>query len=120
MLSDVLPLTTCDLPAPDWGRLGEQLPVEWIMDDAPLFNPQGNAYANPRDVAQVWMDEFDRAWDEGSMFLLTMHPHISGHRSRVVALEMLLAHMKQKGNVWFATHREVAEYVRKQAGMGTK
>jgi hypothetical protein len=30
MLSDVLPLTTCDLPAPDWGRLGEQLPVEWI------------------------------------------------------------------------------------------
>ncbi|GJI93280.1 IS4 family transposase [Duganella hordei] len=31
MLSDVLPLTTCDLPAPDWGRLGEQLPVEWIM-----------------------------------------------------------------------------------------
>lgn len=30
MLSNVLPLTTCDLPAPDWGRLGEQLPVEWI------------------------------------------------------------------------------------------
>jgi hypothetical protein len=30
MLSDVLPLTTCDLPAPDWGRLGEQLPAEWI------------------------------------------------------------------------------------------
>jgi hypothetical protein len=30
MLSDVLPLTTCDLPAPDWGKLGEQLPAEWI------------------------------------------------------------------------------------------
>jgi hypothetical protein len=23
-------LTTCDLPPPDWGRLGEQLPTEWI------------------------------------------------------------------------------------------
>lgn len=30
MLSDVLPLTTCDLPAPDWGRLAEQLPAAWI------------------------------------------------------------------------------------------
>lgn len=30
MLSDVLPLTTADLPAPDWKRLGEHLPYEWI------------------------------------------------------------------------------------------
>lgn len=30
MLSDVLSLTTCDLPAPDWGRLGEHLPAAWI------------------------------------------------------------------------------------------
>ena len=30
MLSDVLPLTTCDLPVPDWGKLGEQLPIDWI------------------------------------------------------------------------------------------
>lgn len=30
MLADVLPLTTADLPAPDWQRLGEHLPCEWI------------------------------------------------------------------------------------------
>jgi hypothetical protein len=30
MLSELLPLTTADLPAPDWARLGEHLPVEWI------------------------------------------------------------------------------------------
>ena len=94
-----------------------ELPVEWILDDAPLYNPQGNSYSPPRDVAQVWMDEFDMAWEEGTMFLLTMHPHISGHRSRIVALEMLLAHMKAKGGVWFATHEEAALYVKEQAGM---
>ena len=27
-----------------------ELPVEWILDDAPLFNPRGNSYMNPRDV----------------------------------------------------------------------
>ncbi len=64
-----------------------ELPVEWILDDAPLYNPQGNSYSPPRDVMQVWIDEFDKAWEEGTMFLLTMHPHVSGHRSRIVALE---------------------------------
>lgn len=94
-----------------------ELPVEWIMDDAPLYNPLGNAYASPRDVAQVWMDEFDKAWEEHSMFLLTNHPHISGHRSRVVALEQLIQHIKAKGGVWFGTHAAAATYVKQQAAM---
>lgn len=94
-----------------------ELPVEWIMDDAPLFSPRGTNYANPRDVAQVWIDEFDKAYEEGSLFLLTMHPHVSGHRSRIRALELLVAHIKAKPNVWFATHQSVAEYVKQQAGM---
>jgi peptidoglycan-N-acetylglucosamine deacetylase len=94
-----------------------ELPVEWILDDAPLFDPRGQSYMNPRDIAKVWMDEFDRAYDEGTMFLLTMHPHVSGHRSRIVALEQLIAHIESKGTgkVWWATHGTVADYVRKEA-----
>ncbi|MDQ8172423.1 MAG: polysaccharide deacetylase [Gemmatimonadota bacterium] len=97
-----------------------ELPVEWILDDAPLFNPQGERYSSPRDVAQVWIDEFDKAYEERGMFVLTMHPHISGHRSRIVALEKLIAHIKTKtrGTVWFATHGDAAEYVRKAAQLG--
>ncbi|MFP5355283.1 MAG: polysaccharide deacetylase family protein [Gemmatimonadota bacterium] len=94
-----------------------ELPVEWILDDAPLFSPRGTNYASPREVAQVWIDEFDKAYEERSLFLLTMHPHVSGHRSRIKALELLIAHMKSKPGVWFATHRGVAEYVKAQAGM---
>lgn len=94
-----------------------ELPVEWIMDDAPLYSPQGNAYESPREVAKVWMDEYDKAYEEGTMFILTNHPHISGHRSRVVALEMLIQHIKTKGGAWFATHQQAADYVRRQAGM---
>jgi peptidoglycan-N-acetylglucosamine deacetylase len=97
-----------------------ELPVEWILDDAPLFNPLGNTYMNPRDVARVWMDEFDKAYEERGMFLLTMHPHVSGHRSRIIALELLLAHIRAKGAgaVWYATHSDAAEYVRKVSGLG--
>ena len=96
-----------------------EIPVEWILDDAPLFDPRGDRYSPPRDVARVWMDEFDKAYDEGTMLVLTMHPHISGHRSRIVALEQLIAHIESKGagKVWWTTHGEAAEYVRKQAGL---
>ena len=94
-----------------------ELPVEWILDDAPLFNPRGNSYMNPRDVMQVWIDEFDKAWEEGTMFLLTMHPHVIGHRSRIIALEGLIEHMKSRDGVWFGKHEAAARWVRKQAGM---
>jgi len=94
-----------------------ELPVDWILDDAPLMNPLGDRYSAPRDVLPVFLDEFDRAWEEGTMFLLTMHPHYTGHRSRIVVLEELIGHMQARGGVWFATHEEIAEYVRAQAGM---
>lgn len=94
-----------------------ELPVEWILDDAPLLNPRGNSYANPRELKEVLIDEFDVAYEEGTMFLMTMHPHYTGHRSRIVALEELIRHMKSKDGVWFATHQEAAEYVKSQAGL---
>ena len=96
-----------------------ELPVEWILDDAPLVNPVGVRYSAPRDVLQVYKDEFDVAYTESTMFLLTMHPHYIGHRSRIVILEELINYIRSKGNdVWFATHRQAAEYVKKQAGLG--
>lgn len=94
-----------------------ELPVEWILDDAPLLDPRGPRYSSPRDWLQVQKDEFDVAYEEGTMFLLTMHPHIIGHRSRIVVLDELIRYIQSKPNVWFGTHKEAAEYVKEQAGM---
>jgi len=94
-----------------------ELPVEWIMDDAPLLDPRGTRYTNPREWLQVMKDEFDVAYEEGTMFLLTMHPHYIGHRSRIVALRELIDYIRTKDNVWFATHAEAATYVKEAAGI---
>ena len=94
-----------------------ELPVEWILDDAPLMNPRGNSYTPPRELLQVYIDEFDKAYEERTMFLLTMHPHIIGHRSRIVILEELIAHIQQKSDIWWATHEQAARYVKEQAGL---
>jgi len=56
--------------------------------------------------------EFDRAYEEGTMFLLTMHPRIMGHRSRIVLLEGLISYIKAKEKVWFGTHQQAADYVK--------
>ncbi len=93
-----------------------ELPVEWILDDAPLMNPRGERYTSPRELLRVYIDEFDKAYEEGTMFLLTTHPHIIGHRSRIVILEELIDHIQARGDVWFATHQQIAEYVKTQAG----
>jgi len=94
-----------------------ELPVDWILDDAPLMNPLGERYSNPRDVLQVYRDEFDIAYEEETMFVLTMHPHYIGHRSRIVVLKELIEYIKTKQGVWFGTHEEAVRWVRQQSGM---
>ena len=94
-----------------------ELPVDWILDDAPLMNPLGERYANPREVLQVYKDEFDIAYEERTVFLLTMHPHYIGHRSRIVVLRELIEYIKMKPGVCFGTHEEAVRWVREQAGM---
>jgi hypothetical protein len=41
-----------------------------------------------------------------------MHPHVIGHRSRLVVLRELLEHIAGHSDVWFGTHAAVAEAVR--------
>ena len=55
--------------------------------------------------------EFDKAYEERTMFILTMHPHVIGHRSRVAMLERLVRYMRSRPGVWFATHEEIARFV---------
>ena len=91
-----------------------ELPVEWIRDDAPYwmmdFSRALMPHSAPAMVRDIWCREFDGAWKEGGLFLLTMHPHITGHRSRIGVLEDLLAHIRAQGDVWFATHEQVARH----------
>jgi len=97
-----------------------ELPVEWILDDFTYYSYDRASSAYHRmsdnDVLEIYRAEFDKAHQEGTMFLLTMHPFVTGHRSRVAALERLVVHMKSKPGVWFATHEQVARAAAGQLG----
>ena len=93
-----------------------ELPVEWILDDYPYFgmNRYGSTrpYTPPSNVLEVWTAEFDMAYEEGGLFLLTMHPQIIGHRPPIAMLEKLIQHIQKKPGVWFATHEQVARHAK--------
>jgi peptidoglycan/xylan/chitin deacetylase (PgdA/CDA1 family) len=93
-----------------------ELPVEWIKDDYPYLGMDRlspiRPHTAPSLVGEVWRLEFDGAYVEGGLFLLTMHPHIIGHRSRMSILDELVQHMRPRPGVWFATHEQIARYVK--------
>lgn len=91
-----------------------ELPVEWILDDAPYFGRTGSL-PSPEMIFRVYQDEFDLAYEERSMVMLTMHPHVIGHRSRISHLDQLINYMKSKQGVWFATAEQIATYVKETA-----
>jgi peptidoglycan/xylan/chitin deacetylase (PgdA/CDA1 family) len=93
-----------------------ELPVEWVRDDAVYFMMHRfqslRPYTPPTDVFDIFRREFDAAYEAGGIFQLTMHPHISGYRSRIWILEEIIRHAQSKKDVWFATHRKVVEYAK--------
>jgi hypothetical protein len=95
-----------------------ELPVSRYLDDratlsAARFGP--SAMPSPELVFEVYRDDFDVAYEEGTLYLLTLHPHLIGMRSRIGYLDELLRYIKSKPNVWFATGAEIARYVRDQS-----
>ncbi|WP_165219052.1 polysaccharide deacetylase family protein [Affinirhizobium pseudoryzae] len=93
-----------------------ELPVEWIRDDAVYFNMNRftahRPYTPPPAVLDIFKREFDRAYKEGGLFLLTMHPHVTGYRSRIFILEELIRHIQDHDDVWFGTHADIARFVK--------
>jgi peptidoglycan/xylan/chitin deacetylase (PgdA/CDA1 family) len=96
-----------------------ELPVEWIRDDAVYFNMNRfgglRPYTPPTDVFDIFRREFDAAYQEGGIFQLTMHPHISGYRSRVWILEELIRYIRSRPGAWFATHADVVRHAKAHA-----
>ena len=83
-----------------------ELPFQWILDDAPLYEIRKSTSW----VLRTWMEEFDAAYEEGSYFGLCMHGDHSGRPSRPKVLEGLIRYIRGFPDVWWATSLEVAEW----------
>lgn len=92
-----------------------ELPVQWLIDDAIHFKFMGGGADKwqPRSAAEVgamWRDEFEAGRRYGQLFMITVHPWLSGRAGRLAMLEDLLGHIKSQDDVWHATAAEIAEW----------
>jgi peptidoglycan-N-acetylglucosamine deacetylase len=93
-----------------------ELPISEVDNDYPYYGETANgALPSPEAVFQVYKAEFDLAYEERTMFILTQHPHVGGRRSRIVQLDRLITYIKSKPGVWFATMEQAANYVKRPA-----
>ncbi len=92
-----------------------EIPVQWLTDDAIYFRFFGSGNdawhpANPRAVLESWIEEFEGIRQFGGLFMITVHPWISGRAQRIRMLQALLDHIAQYDDVWWTTAAEVAAY----------
>jgi peptidoglycan-N-acetylglucosamine deacetylase len=104
------------------GEIAELCPF-WGLDDwvqyAYLPRPAiGSLVRSPLVVVDAWIHELDAMRRYGALFVLTCHPFLSGRAGRTEALRKLIEAGLSRGDVQFATCREVAE--RALADSGTE
>jgi len=88
-----------------------ELPVEWLLDDWPHFETNRMTTGQ---VYDMWKPEFEGVYELGRYFGLTCHPQCIGRASRLKMLDKLLGEMKDKGDVWFPSCKELADWTRKK------
>ena len=90
-----------------------ELAIDWTLTETPYLG-RGGTMPSPELLYQLYKDEFDGAYNDGTLFVLTLHPHVTGHRAPMRHLEELITYMKSKPGVWFATGEQIARYVKSQ------
>lgn len=93
-----------------------EIPANWYLDDLPpmLFiksSPNSHGFVNPRDIEELWRDQFDwvyREMDYG-VVTITLHPDVSGRPQVLLMLERLIEHINAHEGVKWANFDGIAD-----------
>ena len=92
-----------------------EIPASWYLDDLPPMMfikkaPNSHGFVNPRDIEQLWRDQFDWVYREYdyAVFTMSLHPDVSGRPQVLLMLERLHQHMAGHDGVKFLTFEQIA------------
>jgi peptidoglycan/xylan/chitin deacetylase (PgdA/CDA1 family) len=93
-----------------------EIPANWYLDDLPPMMfikkaPNSHGFVNPRDIEQMWRDQFDWVYREMdyAVFPMTIHPDVAGRPQVLLMLERLFEYIKGHEGVEFVTMNEMAD-----------
>jgi peptidoglycan/xylan/chitin deacetylase (PgdA/CDA1 family) len=93
----------------------KHLVIPYSFDTNDMHYHQGfHRFVTARDFAEYTTDAFDTLWQEGErapkMMSIGLHLRMIGRPGRIAALDRIVGHMRERGAVWFATRRQIAEH----------
>ena len=98
-----------------------EIAANWYVDDLPpmMFikkSPNSYGFTNPRDIEEMWRDQFDWVYREYNyaVFPMTVHPDVSGRPQVLLMHERLIKYINKHAGVRWATLEEMAEDFRKR------
>ena len=93
-----------------------EIPANWYLDDLPpmMFikkSPNSHGFVNPRDIEEMWRDQFDYVYREydDAVFAMTIHPDVSGRPQVLLMLERLTNYIQTHPGIRFCTFNEIAD-----------
>ena len=93
-----------------------EIPANWYLDDLPpmMFikkSPNSHGFVNPRDIEQMWRDQFDWVYREHdyAVFTMTIHPDVSGRPQVLLMHERLIEHINIHEGVEWCTFDQIAD-----------
>lgn len=95
--------------------------ANWYVDDLPpmMFMkkaPNSHGFVNPRDIEELWRDQFDWVYREMdyAVFAFTIHPDVAGCPQVLLMLERLIEYISKHSGVEWMTFEDLAEDFRKR------
>ena len=92
------------------------IPGSWYLDDLPpmMFikgSPNSHGFVNPRDIEQLWIDQFDWVYNEYdyAVYTLTIHPDVSGRPQVQMMLQRVFDHISSHRGVRWCTFDQIAD-----------
>jgi peptidoglycan/xylan/chitin deacetylase (PgdA/CDA1 family) len=88
-----------------------ELPIQWMNDDAPFFSFSSGSERPIQPAShpyEIWTEELQGLYNEDKIFVLTMHPQVSGRPSRVGMLRRFIAFARTLEHVEFRQCQSVA------------
>jgi peptidoglycan-N-acetylglucosamine deacetylase len=93
-----------------------EIPANWYLDDLPpmMFikkSPNSHGFVNPRDIEQMWKDQFDWVYEnmDYGVFTMTIHPDVSGRPQVLKMHERLIQYINTHEAVRWVTFDEIAD-----------
>jgi peptidoglycan-N-acetylglucosamine deacetylase len=92
-----------------------EIATNWYLDDLPPMMfikkmPNSHGWVNPRDIEEMWRDQFDWVYREMdyAVFPMTLHPEVAGRPQVLLMLERLVGHINAHAGVRWMMMEEIA------------